>query len=158
MEGTEDPMEPLGGSSGVVIRELCIEEYGAVQRLWIDAGLPFRPRGRDDPERVARELRSGSAVFLVAEAGGEVVGVVLGTHDGRKGWINRLAVSPAYQRTGIGARLVAEVEARLATFGIDITAALIETDNETSMGFFRSAGYVHGPDIEYVSKRRSIDT
>jgi len=36
---------------------------------------------------------------------------------------------------------------------IDIVAALIETHNEDSLAFFRSIGYLHDPEIEYVSKR-----
>jgi ribosomal protein S18 acetylase RimI-like enzyme len=97
-------------------------------------------------------------VFLVAESGGDLVGVVLGTHDGRRGWINRLAVAPAHQRRGIAGRLVREVESRVEALGIEIVAAIIESENEVSLGFFQAIGYVHNPEIEYVSKRRSADT
>jgi ribosomal protein S18 acetylase RimI-like enzyme len=142
----------------VTIRELRMEDYDAVQRLWTEAGLPFRPQGRDRPDKVALELRRGTAVFLVAEADGRLAGVVLGTHDGRKGWINRLAVAPAYRRRGIARLLVREVEARLEARGLEITAALIESHNQESLSFFRATGYAHTPDIEYVSKRCSEDT
>ena len=70
-------------------------------------------------------------MFLLAEADGRLVGTVLGTHDGRKAWINRLAVSPAFRRRGIARLLVAEVEARMAALGLDIIAALIESQNGT---------------------------
>lgn len=133
-------------------------EYEAVLRLWTDAGLPYRPLGRDSPEKVAIELQRGTAVFLAAEASGELVGVVLGTHDGRKGWINRLAVASAWQRRGIARLLVREVEARLAARGMEITAALVETPNQASLAFFLEIGYLHDAEIEYVSKRRSADT
>ncbi len=142
----------------ILIREMIIGDYDAVSRLWTQAGLPFRPLGRDRREKMEVEMGQGSALFVVAESGGEVVGVVLGTHDGRRGWINRLAVSPAYRRQGIARRLVREVEARTETLGIEIVAALIETENETSLAFFQAIGYIHAPDIEYVSKRRSADT
>ena len=142
----------------ITIRDLTMEDYEAVQRLWAEAGLPFRPNGRDRRDRVTRELERGTAVFLLAETGGELVGVVLGTHDGRKGWVNRLAVAPAYQRRGIASLLVQEIEARLLGLGLDIVAALIETPNRASIEFFQSIGYVHDPEIEYVSKRRSADT
>ena len=142
---------------GVTIRAMKLGDYSAVQRLWTEAGLPFRPQGRDRPDRVAAELERGTAVFLVAEVDGKLAGVVLGTHDGRKGWINRLAVVPAQRRRGIARLLVCAVETRLAALGIEITAALIETPNQASLDFFRAIGYVHGTDIEYVSKRRSPD-
>lgn len=144
--------------AGVTIRELRLDDYDAVQKLWIEAGLPFRPQGRDRRDRVVRELERGTAIFVLAEADNRVVGVVLGTHDGRKGWINRLAVAPAYQRRGIARLLVGEIEARLNALGLEIVAALIESHNQTSLAFFRAIGYVHDAEIEYVSKRRSADT
>jgi ribosomal protein S18 acetylase RimI-like enzyme len=94
----------------------------------------------------------------VAEVEGRLVGVVLGTHDGRKGWINRLAVAPAYRRRGIAGLLVGELETRLEALGLEIVAALIESENRASLEFFRAIGYLHDPEIEYVSKRRSPET
>jgi N-acetylglutamate synthase len=142
----------------ILIRDMTIDDYDAVVGLWIQAGLPYRPLGRDRREKMQVEMERGTAVFLVAESGGEVVGVVLGTHDGRRGWINRLAVSPADQRQGIARRLVREVEARTEAVGIEIVSALIESENETSLAFFQAIDYIHAPDIEYVSRRRSADT
>lgn len=140
------------------IRTMTVEDYGAVVRLWAEVGLPFRPHGRDRPEKIRMEMERGTALFLVAEAAGEIVGVVFGTHDGRRGWINRLAVTPTHQRQGIARRLVRAVEARAEALGIEIVSALIETENEESLAFFQAVDYLHGPNIEYVSKRRSAET
>jgi N-acetylglutamate synthase len=149
-------------TSGVTIRELrragWPDEYEAVTSLWTEAGLSYRPNGRDRPEKALVELERGTAVFLLAEVDGRLAGVVVATNDGRKGWINRLAVAPAYRRRGIAALLVREAEARLAEAGMEITAALIETPNQGSLAFFQAIGYVHDPLIEYVSRRRSPDT
>jgi ribosomal protein S18 acetylase RimI-like enzyme len=137
---------------------MSLDDYDAVTRLWTEAGLAYRSLGRDQPDNIRVEMERGTAVFLVAESGGDLVGVVLGTHDGRRGWINRLAVAPAYRRRGIAGRLVREVESRVEALGIEIVAALIESENEGSLGFFQAIDYVHNPEIEYVSKRRSADT
>jgi len=142
---------------GITVRDFQLEDYDAVLRLWTEAGLPFRPQGRDRREKVAAELMGGTAVFLLAEANGKLAGVVLGTHDGRKAWINRLAVAPTFRRRGIARLLVAEVEVRMAALGLDVTAALIESYNQVSLGFFYEIGYVHDPEIDYFSKRRSAD-
>jgi ribosomal protein S18 acetylase RimI-like enzyme len=149
---------PDGAVEEVGIREMTLDDYDAVTRLWAEAGLPYRPLGRDRPDKIRVEMERGTAVFLVAEADDQLVGVVLGTHDGRRGWINRLAVAPAYRRHGIAGRLVREVQRRVEAMGIDIVAALIESDNDASLEFFRAMDYVHGRDVEYVSKRRSADT
>jgi ribosomal protein S18 acetylase RimI-like enzyme len=150
--------EPDTDAQEVRIRDMRLDDYQAVTRLWAEAGLSYRPLGRDRPDKMRVEMERGTAVFLVAEAGGQLVGVVLGTHDGRRGWINRLAVAPAFQRRGIASRLVREVESRVEELGIEIVAALIESENDASLGFFQAIDYLHGADIEYVSKRRSADT
>jgi len=80
------------------------------------------------------------------------VGVVLGTHDGRKGWINRLAVHPDYRRTHIASRLVRTCEHGLGEQGIQIFAALIEPDNAASKAVFRSLGYEIQPML-YVRRK-----
>lgn len=157
-EGAIGSMTQAAGIPGITIRDFQLEDYDAVLRLWTEAGLPFRPQGRERREKVAAELMGGAAVFLLAEANGKLVGVVLGTHDGRKAWINRLAVAPAFQHRGIARLLVAEIEVRMAALGLDITAALIESHNQASLRFFHEIGYLHDPEIEYFSKRRSAET
>ncbi len=82
-----------------------------------------------------------------------MVGVVFGTHDGRKGWINRLAVLPPYRKCGIGKRLVEEVEDRLREIGIRIFACLVEDWNEVSIKFFHRLGYDSHKDINYLTRR-----
>jgi len=141
------------------IRDLKAEDYDELIALWGAAGLPYRPRGRDGRDRIAREIAGDCSIFLAAEERGErLVGAVLGTHDGRKGWINRLAVRPERRGRGIGRALVAAVEERLRAMGIEIVTCLIEDWNEESMVFFERIGYVRHPDIVYFSKRRSPET
>ncbi len=144
--------------SDLVIREFRIEDYDILLSLWNEAKLPHKPAGRDKKEEICREIEQTNAVFLVAEKEGVLIGSAFGTHDGRKGWINRVAVSPKWRRRGIAAHLVNEVEHRLNGMGIEIVACLIEDWNEESMKFFERIGYKRHNDIFYFSKRRSPDT
>jgi ribosomal protein S18 acetylase RimI-like enzyme len=143
--------------SPAVIREFKIRDYDALLALWTSAGLPYRPEGRDARAEMERQAKEPTAIYLVAEAEGEIVGAVLGTHDGRKGWINRLAVSPPYRRRGLGGELLAEVERRLAALGIGIFACLVEDWNADSKGFFEKSGYKPFSGITYFTKRRRAD-
>ena len=138
------------------IREFRVEDYERVMKLWAEGGLPLKPAGRDSRENIARQVRLPNVHFLVAEAGeeGRVVGTVLATHDGRKGWINRLAVSARLRKRGIGARLVREAELRLEAQGMDILACLIEDGNAVSMAVFEKLGYKKHPEIIYFAKRK----
>jgi len=139
------------------IRLLTIEDYDALLDLWQRAGLhSLRPKGRDSREAIAGQLASGVAALLGLEVDGRLVGAVLATHDSRKGWINRLAVDPAYRRRGYGLRLVQAAEAWLREQGMRIIAALVESDNPGSLALFRKAGYVEiDPGIHYLTKRES---
>jgi ribosomal protein S18 acetylase RimI-like enzyme len=141
----------------IAIRAMRPGDYDALIALWEAAGLPCKPKGRDSREAITHQLELSTAIYLVAELDGTMVGSVLGTHDGRKGFINRLAVDPAYRGRGIARRLVAEVERRLENLGIEIVEALIEDWNEVSMKVFERLGYVKHPDIFYYSKRKHPD-
>ncbi len=141
----------------VNIRNLTIDDYEALCALWEEAMLPYRPNGRDTRKNIAAQIDGECSIYLAAEDNGRLVGAVLGTHDGRKGWINRLAVAPDHQRRGIAALLVQEVEQRLIDLGIEIFACQIEDWNDTSMTVFDRLGYTRHDDIIYFTKRLRPD-
>ncbi len=136
------------------IRNMRVEDYDDLVELWDEAGLTYHPRGRDSKDRFAREIDTPMAVFLVAESRGRMVGSLLGTTDGRKGWINRLAVHPEWQRKGVALALLKEMERRFDERGVLVLCALIQEDNEPSKAFFAKAGYVEDPTVTYFSKRK----
>ena len=141
----------------IIIRKFRITDYEDVIALWEEAGIHYKPNGRENPQWIAKELKSGQAIFLVAEANKKIVGVVLGTNDGRKGWINRLAVAKEFRRQNVASELVAAVENRLNELGIDVIACLIEPENSISESFFSKLGYTKAP-VEYFSKKKSPDS
>jgi len=142
----------------IMIRPFRIGDYDAAMTLWEESGLPLRPSGRDARERIEARLLEPNVIFLVAEAEGRIAGTVLATHDGRKGWINRLAVREDMRRRGLGERLVREAEGRLEAAGMDVLACLIEDGNEVSMGFFTRLGYRRKDDIHYFVKKKTPDS
>ena len=136
--------------SSVRIREFRITEYKAIYNLWKDAGLIFRPG--DDLEGIRTKLQRDPDLFLVAEEYGRVVGCVLGAWDGRRGWINHLAVTPSHQRKGVGLSLIREVEQRLIQKGATKVNAQIYKWNTKSFEFFEAAGYEIHSDLVMVGK------
>jgi ribosomal protein S18 acetylase RimI-like enzyme len=138
----------------IIVRDFSPDEYDDLVKLWSAASLPFRPEGRDSRKNLTAELNNGPGRLLIAELEAKMAGSLLVTHDGRKGWINRLAVLPGLRRRGIAARLVEEAQSLLEQEGIEITAVLIEGDNPESKKLFEALGFVRHPDIAYYSRRK----
>jgi ribosomal protein S18 acetylase RimI-like enzyme len=138
----------------IQIRRYRVDEYDALTTLWKTAGLPYKSKGRDTREKIAREVENGTAILLFAESEGKIIGTVMGTQDGRKGWINRLAVIPEYRHMGVAQQLVDRVEEEIYNLGIEIIACLIEPDNLISLDFFTRAGYQKFTGIHYMTKRK----
>ncbi len=146
-------MDMTGNDTGILLRPLRSDEYDAVRDLWLAAGLDVRLTGRDARDEFVRQLQQFPTLFLGAETEGNLVGLVLGTHDFRRGWINRLAVHPDYQRRGVARRLVGACERALRDCGIEIICALIEEGNEASFGAFASYGYADFKPAHYYRKK-----
>ena len=136
--------------------ELCVlgeSDYQEILDLWKRAGLTIRAEGRDSVGAFARQMGWGVQRVAGLRVGGCLVAVAVLTHDGRKGWINRLAVDPAYRRRGLAQRLIAEAERWfIEELGLEIWAALIERENTASQALFESMGYGRH-DLVYMSKR-----
>ncbi len=139
------------------IRHLRESDYEDLIGLWQRAGLTHHPQGRDSYESMSAEFARGDTCFLGMYDGGRLIGSIIGTSDGRKGWLNRLAVDPEYRGKGLAGELIKEAENFLHGFGIKVLAALIEDENLPSISAFQKAGYIYGENILYFSKRASGD-
>jgi GNAT superfamily N-acetyltransferase len=139
-------------------RPIRPDEVAEALALWKSSGLhSIRPVGRDSPEALARQSRSDVTSLIGLWAGSTLVGVVLASHDGRKGWINRLAIDPARRGRGLAHRLLHAAETWLRSEGIEVIAVLVEEDNHPSLSLFTSEGYVLHKDIFYLTKRTIPD-
>ncbi|MCD4772124.1 MAG: GNAT family N-acetyltransferase [Bacteroidales bacterium] len=138
----------------IKIREFIISDYHEIIKLWKEARLPFKPNGRDSKESIEKELQKGCCIFLVAVDENKIIGSVLGTNDGRKGWINRLAVKTEYRKKGLANQLLEDLEKRFYDLGIGIIACLIEDDNQDSLKVFSKFGYSEFEGMHYLTKRK----
>jgi ribosomal protein S18 acetylase RimI-like enzyme len=139
------------------IRRLTISDYDEMIKLWERSSLPFKPKGRDSRQETKRQMNINPKLFLGAFEGNALVGTVVGSYDGRKGWINRLAVDLEYRRQRIAQLLVARIEDALREKGAKIICALVEESNLGSISLFEKLGYVTDRGILYLSKRESED-
>jgi len=139
-------------------RSLTIADYDQIVALWKHAGLPFKPSGRDRRSAVQVQMAKNPDFFLGAFEDNRLVGVVVATSDGRKGWINRLAVDPDFRCMGVAEKLISEAENVLHKHGIRMFCALIDDDNKGSKQLFKKCGYKEHRDIVYFRKKESDRT
>lgn len=130
-----------------IIREFRVADYESVVELW-EAG-EIRVESLDD---LSLKLARDADLFLVAEDGSRIVGVILGGFDGRMGSINRLAVAVSHRRTGLASRLVQEVEHRLRGKGARRVFAWIHDHNSSSRALFARGGYEEWSTVITASK------
>jgi N-acetylglutamate synthase len=134
----------------LVFRPMTIADYDAVAGL-LD-GIPgVRLRDADSIEGVARYLDRNPGMSFVAEADAGVAGCLFGGHDGRRGYLNHLAVAPTYRRRGIATRLVSHVLAAIGRDGIEKFNADLLSDNEEGSRFWVALGWQERRDIKRLS-------
>jgi N-acetylglutamate synthase len=127
-------------SGKIESREFSIDDYDAAIELWQRVeGLEIA-KG-DDREGVAQFLARNAGLSRVATDGSAIVGVVLCGHDGRRGHIYHLAVDPAYQRHGLGKRLLDESLADLRRTGVKRVIIMVADDNPSGRQFWKRSGY-----------------
>lgn len=133
------------------VRTLHIDDLDAALALW-EATEHLGRVPRDEVERV---MAFDGDLVLAAEHDGRLVGVVVGTYDGRRGWIQRLAVEPALRRSGVARSLITELEHRLLERGCQQVNLLVFDDNTVGQAFWEGLGY-DGTE-RLVMYRRRID-
>jgi ribosomal protein S18 acetylase RimI-like enzyme len=119
------------------LRPLTPADLDAALELW-DRTEHLGPVPRAEVEGL---LAHDGDLVLGAEEAGVLVGVVLGSYDGRRGWIQRLAIDDDHRRRGVGRALIAEVERRLAARGCVQVNLLVFEDNTEGRAFWEAAGY-----------------
>ncbi len=143
--------------SPLSIRRATAEDYDQIVEVWLASELDFCPRGRDSKQAFCRQVEQFPDLYLVAADADQIVGVVLGSHDHRKGWINRLAVLPEYRRRGAARALVTACEAAIASHGIEIVAAFVYPSNAVSCAAFEELGYRTDVLVSYYRKLSQPD-
>lgn len=88
----------------VKIREMVTADYDSVIALWCKTeGMSIRDA--DSKESIASYLKRNPGLSFVAESDKEIVGAVLVGTDGRRGYLQHLAVSTECRGQRLGCNL-----------------------------------------------------
>ncbi len=143
--------------AGFEILPFSIDDFDDMIEVWKLSSLHHKPHGRDARDSIQIQMKANPGMFLCARVEGRMVGTIIGSSDGRKGYINRLAVIPEYRGKGIAKALIKAIENHLESLGLRIITVLIEDASKESMALFQSRDYLLHGDIHYLSKRESQD-
>lgn len=130
----------------MTIREMTLGDYEPVMDLLCGTS-GVRLRDADSRDATARYLERNPGLSFVAEDGGKLIGCVMCGHDGRRGYLQHLAVAQAYRRRGVGTELVGRCLAALERLGILKTHIDVLVENELAICYWSRQGWKKREDI-----------
>lgn len=132
---------------------LTLADYDEVLALWrATEGVGLNES--DSRENIAAYLaRNPGLSFVARDESGRIVGAVLCGHEGRRGYINHLAVASAHRGQGIGKRLVEACFTGLKKAGITRCNIFVFADNADGQEFWRHNGWKARADLRVMQKQ-----
>ncbi|SEO41683.1 GNAT family N-acetyltransferase [Paenibacillus sp. OV219] len=135
----------------LIYREMTVGDYEAAYSLWTKTeGMVLS--SADSKEEVEAYLLRNPGCSFVCEGEGELLGTILGGHDGRRGFIYHVAVSPITRGRGVGQRLVQQSLGRLREAGIAKCHLFVLEDNAIGGRFWARTGWQKREGILLFSK------
>jgi len=141
--------------AGANLRVRPIEAADLDQIIAIDAEITGKEKTDYWYELFHRygTARSRQRLFLVAEAGSEIQGFIIGEVRDWEfgsppcGWVFGINVRPDARVSGIGTRLLEAICAGFRHAGVDKVRTLVARDNGLVLSFFRSQAMMAAPVI-----------
>ncbi len=131
------------------IRKMTIQDYDKVYELWMSCkNMGFNDID-DSKEGISRFLERNPNTSFVAIENEKLIGIILGGHDGRRGYIYHLSVNKNYRKNGIGSELVKNCLESFKLEKISKVALLVFKYNEVGNSFWEKQGFILREDINY---------
>lgn len=131
-------------------REMTNSDYESLLSLW-RAAEGVKLRDADSKEGVAKYLERNPGLSFVAENEGILVGSIMSGHDGRRGYIQHLAVLSGHRRSGVASELLSRCLSALKNEGILKSHIHVLINNELAKRYWSNRGWIKRNDIEVYS-------
>jgi N-acetylglutamate synthase len=119
---------------------MSTDDFEAILHLW-QRTPGIKISEADTREGLAAYFERNPGLSFVARTSTEIIGTIMAGHDGRRGYLQHLAVDTAYRRQGIGTNLVHRSLAALAAMGISRAHLFALEDNESGQRFWQRLGW-----------------
>ena len=134
------------------LRNMQTDDYDSVYALWLSCPGMGLNNLDDSREGIAKYLTRNPDTCFVAAEQGNIIGAILTGHDGRRGYISHTAVSPAYQRQGIGKQMVEAALNALKAKSINKVNLVVFARNEKGNAFWEKMGFTQRSDLIYRNR------
>jgi ribosomal-protein-alanine N-acetyltransferase len=108
-----------------------------MSRDLVEAGLGWTYR----KERIARLITDGDTIALVARHGRQRVGFALMELGEQRAHLILMAIYPAYQRRGVGHRMVEWLVESAIVAGVTTVSVELRADNRPAYALYRKLGF-----------------
>lgn len=131
-------------------RNMLITDYDEVMALWSSCeGVSLRDA--DSREGIDRYLQRNPGLSFVAEKQSAIVGTLMAGHDGKRGYIQHLAVADQQRQQGIASRLLELCLGALGSEGIVKSHVHVSVSNDAGRKFWCAQGWWHRSEIAMYS-------
>lgn len=131
----------------MTITEFTLAHYEEVFALW--KRTPGICVGPDDSrDAITRYLaRNPGLSFIALDDKDRVIGTALSGHDGSRGYLQHVAVDPAFRKRGIAKALVARCLTALSAEGISKAHLAVLAGNARAIAYWTNRGWELRKDI-----------
>ncbi|MDR9830890.1 GNAT family N-acetyltransferase [Vibrio sp. FNV 38] len=133
-----------------LIREMDISDYSQVIELWSETEAMLL-RDADSRENIGKYLERNPNLSFVALDSGTIVGAILVGTDGRRGYVQHLAVSSTCRGKGIGGKLISSAVDALEKIGIAKTHLFVANENLSAQSFYANLGWFPRDEVRMFS-------
>ena len=127
-------------TSKPIVRVYRESDKNDVIALWKKT-FPDDPPWNKPIDVIQNKLAFQPDWFFVCHCDDKLVGTVLAGYDGVRGWVQKVAADPSYQRKGIASLLMSTAEQALRDIGCPKLNLQTRSTNTSAIEFYKQAGY-----------------
>ncbi|MBY8985384.1 MAG: GNAT family N-acetyltransferase [Candidatus Lokiarchaeota archaeon] len=131
------------------IEKFSMKFYEEVIQLWKNAGISVG--SSDSKNEIERMLNRNPDLFLIGKIKDQIISVVMGGFDGRRGYVHHLAVDPTFQKKGYGRKIMNRLNEIFHQKGVHKVHLFIERHNKEVVDFYQNLGWEIRKDLTMMS-------
>lgn len=134
-----------------VIRKMEEKDIPKVQDIWRAANIELTYS--DKHEELVKMIKYNPelCLVLIEPIEKDLLGVVLGGFDGRRGWIHHLAIHPSIQGKKYGTLMMDELLRRFKERNVVKLKLEVLKNNKDVIDFYKKLGWDHRTDLSTMS-------